>query len=106
VNRSDNEGKHLRPIGASDGALVEYDPNAQAQQDDEVIDIRELLRAVLKRKWVVVSVLAIALVSTTLATMLTLPTYRSFATVEINASGDRILNYQNFTNQEIGRAHV
>jgi len=97
-------GRHLRPVEhGQPGQMVQYDPlQLRQHEEDEVIDLRELLRSVLKRKWVVIAVLAIALVSTTLATFLTLPTYRAFATVEIKPSGDRILNYQNFTNQGSG----
>jgi len=82
--------------------MVVYDPMAQQAQDDEVIDFRELLKSVLKRKWVVVSVLLIALVSTILATSLMIPVYRAGATIEMSLSSDRILNYQNFTAQGSG----
>jgi len=99
---NDGGSKHLRPVGPADNQMVPYDPNAGHLQDDETIDIQELWRSVLKRKWVVVAVLAIAVVSTVLATSLTIPVYRSTATVQVDPSGTQILNYQNFTDQGDG----
>ena len=103
-NESNEYGsKHLRPVNARDNQLVAYEPRAaNNQQDDETIDIRELWRSVLKRKWVVVAILAISLVSTFLATSLMVPIYRSAATLQVDPSGAKILNYQNFTDSAGG----
>jgi polysaccharide biosynthesis transport protein len=104
-NESNDHGsKHLRPVSARDNQLVAHDPRAADNlQDDETIDIRELWRSVLKHKWVVAAILAIALVSTFLVTSLMIPMYRSAATLQIDPAGAQILNYQNFTDSAGGR---
>jgi len=104
-NESNDPGsKHLRPVNARENQLVAYNPRTiNNLQDDETIDIRELWRSVLKRKWVVVAILAIALVSTFLATSLMVPIYRSTATLQVDPTGAKILNYQNFTDSAGGR---
>jgi len=92
-------GKHLRPVSHRDHQLVPYDPNSGAMADDETIDLRELWRSVVKRKWVVISVVLILLVSSFLATTLTVPVYKSTATIQIKPPGNQILQYQSFTNE-------
>src|SRR6056297_2758845 len=92
-------GKHLKPVSHRDHQLVQYDPNSGAMADDETIDLRELWRSVVKRKWVVISVVLILLVSSFLATTLTVPVYKSTATIQIKPPGNQILQYQSFTNE-------
>src|SRR6056297_1653336 len=92
-------GKHLRPVSHRDHQLVPYDPNSGAMADDETIDLRELWRSVVKRKWVVISVVLILLVSSFLATTLTVPVYKSTTTIQIKPPGNQILQYQSFTNE-------
>jgi len=98
-------GKHLRPVTHRDNQLVPYDPNAGAMADDETIDLRELWRSVLKRKWVVISVVLILLVSSFLATTLTVPVYKSTTTIQIKPPGNQILQYQSFTNESGAAAY-
>lgn len=90
-------GRHLKPIDNRSGDLVQYDPfQSQSAADDESIDILELWRTIVKRKWVVISVLAIFLVTAILATSLTVPVYRSTAVVQINHETARILGIEDF----------
>jgi len=90
-------GRHLKPIDSRSDAMVQYDPyQSQTAADDETIDILELWRAIVKRKWVVISVLAIFLVTAILATSLTVPVYRSTAVVQINHETARILRIEDF----------
>src|SRR6056297_2842209 len=98
-------GKHLRPVSHRDHQLVPYDPNSGAMADDETIDLRELWRSVVKRKWVVISVVLILLVSSFLATTLTVPVYKSTATIQIKPPGNQILQYQSFTNESGAAAY-
>lgn len=92
-------GRHLKPVSHHDNQLVQYDPSLGAMADDETIDLRELWRSVLKRKWVVIAVLLIMVVSSFLATTLTVPVYKSTATIQIKPPGNQILQYQSFTNE-------
>jgi succinoglycan biosynthesis transport protein ExoP len=95
-------GRHLRPVNGQGNQLVAYDPNAQSPNDDETIDLREYWRVLVKRKWVLVSVLAIICVATLLSTTLMIPVYRSTATVQVTQPNNSILNFADFSTQGQG----
>jgi len=65
-------------------------------EDDDSIDPRDLLRILKKRRWIVLSVIAIFFVTAALSAVLTVPVYRSTAVVEINHESARILRIQDF----------
>ena len=89
-------GHHLRPVDPNSGQLVQYDPFQDEAAQDETIDLQELWRSIVKRKWVVISVLVIALVTALLSSVLTVPVYRSTAVVQINHESARILRIEDF----------
>ena len=92
------QGRHLRPVSPAAGQLVPYDPlQVRAEEDDDTIDLREYWRILVKRKWIVVSVLAIVAVATLLSTMLMLPVYRSTATIQITPPNSQILEFADFS---------
>ena len=94
----DPGGRHLRPVAPGGSQqLAPYDPFAQQPEDDDTIDLREYWRILVKRKWVVISVLAIITVATVLSTVLMIPVYRSTATVQITPPNSRILEYADFS---------
>jgi len=96
MDQSNSQGRHLQPVNQQSTALTHYDPYQATGQDDETIDIRELWNTILKRKWIVISVLAIALVFGLLQVTLTVPTYRATAVVQINHETSRILRIEDF----------
>jgi capsular exopolysaccharide synthesis family protein len=90
-------GRHLKPIAARESAMVQYDPyQANASAEEELIDIMELWRSVAKRKWVVISILAIFMVTGVLSVWLTVPVYRATAVVQINHETANILRIEDF----------
>jgi capsular exopolysaccharide synthesis family protein len=95
----DPTGRHLRPVTTAGSQLAVYDPHAQVPEDDETIDLREYWRVLVKRKWVVISVLAIVCVAALLSTSLMIPVYRSTATVQVTPPGSRILDFADFSTQ-------
>jgi len=101
----DQPGRHLRPVDHGQaGQLVPYDPlRAQQQEDGETIDLREYWCALVQRKWVVFSVLAIICVATLLSTVLMIPMYRATATIQITPPNSQILEYSDFANDGGGR---
>lgn len=101
----DQNGRHLRPVEPGQpGQMVPYDPfQAQQHEDDDTIDLREYWRILVKRKWVVISVLAIITVATLLSTVLMIPVYRSTATVQITPPNSQILEYADFDSEAGGR---
>ncbi|NKI36409.1 polysaccharide biosynthesis tyrosine autokinase [Wenzhouxiangella sp. XN79A] len=99
----DPNGRHLRPVGQGGGQqLAPYDPFTQPPDDDDTIDLREYWRILVKRKWVVISVLAIITVATLLSTTLMIPVYRSAATIQITPPNSRILDYADFSGEGQG----
>jgi capsular exopolysaccharide synthesis family protein len=88
-------GRHLQPAESSK-ALVQADPNQTSTVEDETLDLRVIMNAVIKRKWVVISILVIALAIGVLQTVLTVPVYRSTAVIQIEHSTAQILRIQDF----------
>jgi succinoglycan biosynthesis transport protein ExoP len=90
-------GRHLNPVAGQTSAMVQYDPyQLGAEGGDDGIDLIELWHAVLKRKWVVASVITVFLVTAFLATSLTVPVYRATAVVQITHESPRILRIDDF----------
>ncbi len=102
ADHRDQEGRHLKPVNSGSGAMAVYDPLQAAPQDEDTIDLREYWRMIVKRKWVVISILVFAVVISMLATMLTIPVYRSSAVIQINFESPRILQIQDFTPESRG----
>ncbi len=100
--RNDIPGRHLKPVSHSNQALVAYDPYPTGHANEDGIDLREYWRMIIKRKWVVISILSIALVTSLLATALTIPVYRSTAVVQITYESQRILEIRDFTPETRG----
>jgi len=89
-------GRNLTPVPHGGNQMVPVEAPVDEQRDDETIDLRQLWITIVKRKWIVISVAAIMLITAVLATILTIPTYRSTATVEISHEGARILRIEDF----------
>ncbi|MGK7294896.1 MAG: GumC family protein, partial [Candidatus Wenzhouxiangella sp. M2_3B_020] len=99
----DQPGRHLKTVSPHQGQMVQYDPfQAQQHEDDETIDLREYWRILVKRKWVVLSVVAIIVVAALLSTILMVPVYKSTATVQITPPNSQILEYADFQSEQGG----
>lgn len=74
--------------------------------DDADLDLRDLWRIIVRRKWVVVWVFLIVVVATAIATSQITPVYRSTATLQIDRQQSRIVKYEDVNpaaeNQEYG----
>jgi len=95
---SDNgeTGRHLQPVDARAGAMAQYDPQQFNDAADDSIDLQDLWRVIQKRRWVVISIVAIFLAVAILATWLTVPMYRSTAVIQITHETGRILRIEDF----------
>jgi len=93
---TDRSGNHLKPVISDDRLPALPDRAAPAAEDDDVIELGELWRALVKRRSLILSVLATVVVVTLAATLLMLPEYRATATVQINPEVSRILAYDDF----------
>ena len=97
--------RHLRPVGppqANQQQMAVYDPFQAHAEDDDSIDLREYWRILVKRRWVVVSLLGIVAVATLLSTLLMIPMYQSTATIQITPPNSRILEYADFSSEGSG----
>jgi len=93
----ESQGRHLKRIDGTSSAMAQYDPyQSTSSEMEETIDIMELWRSVLKRKWVVLSILVICLATAALASWLTIPVYRATAVVQINHETANILRIEDF----------
>lgn len=79
-----------------------YDPNViGGVTDDDTIDLKELWRTIMKRRWTIVSVASIVVAAALLMTLLIIPEYRATTQIQINPPGSsRILEYGDFTAEQ------
>lgn len=83
-NDRDRPFHALKPVPDSIGQLVPYDPRTQVPDEDDSIDLREYWRILVKRKSLILAVLAIVVVAAFMTTKLQVPEYRATASVVIN----------------------
>ncbi|GMU73483.1 MAG: polysaccharide biosynthesis tyrosine autokinase [Burkholderiales bacterium] len=63
-------------------------------EDDESIHLRDLWRVIVKRKWIVISVLGIVLLTAIVVTMMATPIYRSSITLKIEREASKIVDFK------------
>ena len=100
ADRGDEGNRFLRPVENQPRNMVPADNNMATleaeQRDDETIDLIVLWNAVRKRKWLVLSIVLIALGVGFLQTFLTVPVYRATATIQISPPTSNLLSIQDF----------
>lgn len=100
----DNDAPRNPPAAAagalparSSTALSTYVAPALAPEidgDDDAIHLRDLWRVVVKRKWVVLAVLVIVVLTGLAATMMATPIYRSSITLKIEREASKIVDFK------------
>jgi capsular exopolysaccharide synthesis family protein len=83
----------LRP----DNPLAPYVSPAPANEIDDSLHLRDLLRIIYKRKWWILSVAAVMLVAATLSTLMETPLYRATTTIQIDRQAQRVVDYRDAT---------
>ncbi|MCH8477940.1 MAG: polysaccharide biosynthesis tyrosine autokinase [Wenzhouxiangella sp.] len=93
-----SNGRHLKPGDTQSRALTTHQNLAYSPEEDdrEALDFVAQWNAILKRKWVVVSIIIIALGVGVLQTVLTVPVYRSTAVIQISPLTSTVLRIQDF----------
>ncbi len=81
-----------RPAGGA-LALPEWAPDAQENEPVEGVDLLRLLKVAWRRKWLVLSVLILAVVTTTLISSLITPVYRSTLLLQIDYTPPKLLTF-------------
>jgi len=100
----DRPGHHLKPVSSSTGKSITQGSEPWSVDDDDSIDLREYWRILVKRRSLILSVMATVLVVTLAATLLMLPEYRATVTLQINPEGSRVLSYDDFESSFSGSA--
>jgi len=67
---------------------------AAAMEDDDAIHLRDLWRVIVKRKWVVVAVLLIVLLTALVVTMMATPVYRASITLKIERDAAKVVDFK------------
>lgn len=80
----------LRP----EHALAQYAVTAPANEIDDSLHLRDLLRIIYKRKWWILSVAIVMLVVSTLNTLMETPQYRASTTIQIEKQAQRVVDYR------------
>ncbi len=62
--------------------------------DDEAIHLRDLWRVIVKRKWVVVAVFFIVVITALVVTMMATPIYRASITLKIEREASKIIDFK------------
>ena len=102
----DRPGHHLAPVSAHRGRVQLHEAEPWSWEDDDRVDLREYWRILVKRRSLILSVLATVLAVTLAATLLMLSEYRATVTLQINPEGSRILAYEDFESSFSGSAGI
>ena len=62
--------------------------------DDEAIHLRDLWRVIVKRKWVVMAVFLIVVITALVVTMMATPVYRATITLKIEREASKIIDFK------------
>lgn len=75
-------------------------PNAL--DDEDVIDLREYWRMLVRRRWTIISVAGIAVVAALIATFLTTPVYRASVLLQIERESSKVVEYETVMPENTG----
>ena len=67
---------------------------AATAEDDDAIHLRDLWRVIVKRKWVVVAVLLIVVLTALVVTMMATPIYRASITLKIERDAAKVVDFK------------
>ncbi len=91
VHANTRAGSALVERGANAGALSTDVRDPDAGQDGDEIDLLSYWHILLKRKWTVLTTLAIIVFTVLIATLVTTPIYRSTATIQIDLEATKVV---------------
>nr|WP_213455862.1 GumC family protein [Thiocapsa sp.] len=69
-------------------------------RDEDVIDLRELWAVLMRRRWLIISVVSLAAILALVATFVMTPIYRSTLLLQIETTGNRVVDYGSVTQEE------
>lgn len=87
----------LVPVGGYPG----YGPPPGAP-DDDVIDLREYWRVLVRRRWTIANVVAMVVVAAVIATFVATPIYRASVLLQIERESSKVVEYESVTPENTG----
>ncbi|MEA3275986.1 MAG: polysaccharide biosynthesis tyrosine autokinase [Pseudomonadota bacterium] len=100
---ADDRGRQLE-LAAQQKELQRFNEIAMAprpeRDDEDVIDLREYWNVLMRRKWTLITVLAVSMVVALLVSFLSTPIYRSTLLLQIEREEGKVLEYQSLTPEE------
>ncbi len=97
------EGPHQPMLPAERSHLpavaVQLPQRADAR-DEDVIDLRELWSVLMRRRWLIISTVALAAILALVATFVMTPIYRSSLLLQIETEGNRAVDFGQVTQEE------
>ena len=98
-------GQQLQPVSpramAQAGGYPAY-PTAPMVQDEDVIDLREYWRVLMRRRGTILTVGAIAVVAALIATFITTPIYRASVLLQIEKESSKVVEFESVTPENVG----
>ena len=76
-------------------------PVAYYPSPDDEIHLRDYVQIILRRKWIVITVLVTVLTTVTIGTFMTKPQYRATTTIKINKTNPNILSFKDVYSIEL-----
>jgi polysaccharide biosynthesis transport protein len=84
------------------GLQVAVEGGTNSDVLSDTLTLTDLLRIILKHKWTLLLVLLVAAGASTIRTLLSTPIYRATATLQIERTAPRVVNFNNDLDQEQG----
>ena len=83
------------PMVGTHGQMALYDPARQDHLEEDAIDLQEILRVILKYRWMIALVVAIAVVTALGTSLLKRPVYKATALLEVKPPSGSMVRLQN-----------
>ena len=87
-------GRKWRPVTSYQPA-EELEPNGWAEEGDEGVDLREMLKTVIRWRWLILAVGLLGILISVVAILRTTPLYKANATIEIRKEETQIIESGN-----------
>src|SRR4051812_28820785 len=88
-----NPQMHLQMRPATELSTLVLPPGGVAAADEK-LNFRDLWHVVVKRKWAVIAIFLIAVITTAIVTMLITPIYRATISIQIEREALRVVEYK------------
>lgn len=97
-----HSGRMMQEVHPSQ--LAQYEPRmerAREEEDEGEIDLRELWQVIVRRRKLIMTLVAAGFIISLLISFLTTPIYRSSTTLQINQESAKIVEYQDVTGERV-----